>query len=103
MPAFVTSEQQADVQFVIETITPLLLESVTQQFALPKHSRLRSFVGPRESLRGGLRHDRVNSFRFLEALAKKDGLTAEPFSAWIGVELIDDCRERARQIDVVAV
>src|SRR6185295_18974783 len=43
---FVTCQQETNIQFVVKTITPLLIKLFSQELAFPEHSWLRCIVGP---------------------------------------------------------
>src|ERR1044071_83997 len=65
-------------------------------------SRLRSAIGPRQTVCGRLWHLRMDHLRFV-AFAEHERVAANPLALWIVIKEIDHCVECARQIYVVAV
>src|SRR5215813_5400625 len=76
--ARVSFEEQTNVKIVIEVVVPALVKTRPHDFSFPEMTRLRSFVGPTQTVSGRLRNDGVN-YVCLVPRAKHHCIAANPF------------------------
>src|SRR5262249_52280595 len=97
-----TGQQQAHVKIVIEIVWPGFVKSAGHDLAFPEMAGLRRCVSPRQTMRGGLRHDGRNQL-IRAPVPKHDRVAADPLRLRMFLKMLRYSRKCPRKINVIAV